>query len=215
MQARIDELCMHHGRNPTTVTQILTQSRDLQNKVDYSDAREFLRSWDSWQLGSDPRSHSNLHYSASQDHALLRFWIAARYTEYCGYFRKRFCSTICSRRTNLRLSSTIQRIWHLSLWNWDLILKEMQRGRRMEWDDNREIHQDLYHASKEKLECMVVLVELILTMVWLMIQDSRFRNCILANTLWNFKDTKSISRLKYVQRQQIFIFQCTGSKKLT
>ena len=43
----------------------------------------------------------NLYYSESQDHALPRFWIAARYTEYCGYFRKRFWMTTCLRRTNL------------------------------------------------------------------------------------------------------------------
>ena len=35
-------------------------------------------------------SQSNPHYSESHNHALPRFWIAARYTEYCGYFRKRF-----------------------------------------------------------------------------------------------------------------------------
>ena len=41
--ARIDELSMHQERNPTTVSQLLTQTQDLQNKVNsLSDAREFF-----------------------------------------------------------------------------------------------------------------------------------------------------------------------------
>ena len=41
-QARIDELSMHQERNRTTVSQSMTQIRELQNKVNsLSDAREF------------------------------------------------------------------------------------------------------------------------------------------------------------------------------
>ena len=44
-QARIDELSMHQERNPATVSQLLTQILELQNKVNYlSDAREFYDS---------------------------------------------------------------------------------------------------------------------------------------------------------------------------
>ena len=52
--------------------------------------------------------------------------------------------------------------------------------------------------------------------VWLIIRDSRFRNCIVGNsqTLWNFKAGKSTSRLKFVRKQHILFSQCTGSKKL-
>ena len=40
-QARIDELSKHRERNPTTVSQLLTQIQDLQNKVNsLSEARE-------------------------------------------------------------------------------------------------------------------------------------------------------------------------------
>ena len=40
-QARNDELSLHQERNPTTVSQLLTQIRELQNKVNsLSDARE-------------------------------------------------------------------------------------------------------------------------------------------------------------------------------
>ena len=41
-QARIDELSVHHERNPMTVSQLLTQIHDLHNKINsLSDAREF------------------------------------------------------------------------------------------------------------------------------------------------------------------------------
>ena len=41
-QARIDEMSMHQERNPTTVSQLLTQMKESQNKVNFlSDAREF------------------------------------------------------------------------------------------------------------------------------------------------------------------------------
>ena len=44
-QARIDELSMHQERNPATVSQLLTQILELQNKVNsLSDAREFYDS---------------------------------------------------------------------------------------------------------------------------------------------------------------------------
>ena len=43
-QAIIDELSMHQERNPTTVSQLLTQSQDLQNKVNCQMREIFLRS---------------------------------------------------------------------------------------------------------------------------------------------------------------------------
>ena len=49
-QARIDELSMYQERNPTTVSQLLTQIRGSHNKVNsLSDAREFddPESWSS------------------------------------------------------------------------------------------------------------------------------------------------------------------------
>ena len=84
-QARIDEL------EESYVSQLLTQIRDLQNKVNsLNDAKEFLRSRNSERLWSVPRSQSTLDYSEPQSDAKPRFWIAACYTEYNGYFGKRF-----------------------------------------------------------------------------------------------------------------------------
>ena len=65
-QARIDELSVHQKRTPTTVSELLTQIQELQNKVNSSsDAREFYD------------AQSTLDYSEPQNHALPRFWIAA------------------------------------------------------------------------------------------------------------------------------------------
>ena len=68
---------------------------------------------------------------------------------------------------------------------------------------NRKIRRYLCHASKEGLECTIILVELILTVVWSIIRDFQFRNCLweFFVTLWNFKAGKSTSRLKYVRNQ--------------
>ena len=60
-----------------------------------------LWSWIREQLWSDPRSSSNFYDSESQDLAALRFWVAAKYTEWYGFHGKRFWTTTCSRRTIL------------------------------------------------------------------------------------------------------------------
>ena len=76
------ELSLQQQRSPTTVSQFLTQIHDLPNKVNsLSKAKEFLRSWNSEQLWSGPRSRSTLYCSEYQNSALSRFWIAAQYTE--------------------------------------------------------------------------------------------------------------------------------------
>ena len=42
-QARIDELSLHQEKDPTTASQLMTQIRELQNKVNsLSDARDFF-----------------------------------------------------------------------------------------------------------------------------------------------------------------------------
>ena len=148
-QARIEEyLSLHQERNPTTVGQLLTQIQGFQNKV----KSLFLRSWNSEQLWSDPCSQSTL-YIPSQDHALPRFWIAARHTEYCGYFQERFLNDYLLEKEKPLLSSTMPRIWRPLVKNWDLILNEMQKGRRVKWDENCEVLRYLYHASRLEVDC--------------------------------------------------------------
>ena len=80
---------------------------------------------------SSGASLSTLDYSESQDHAFPRYWIAARYTEYCGYFRKCFRTTTCPRRTIL---NNLRRFTEFGIFFCkiaDQMLKEIQRDRRV------------------------------------------------------------------------------------
>ena len=101
-QLKIDELSMEQERNPTTVSQLLAQIQNFQNRVNsFSDAREFYDPETANSSGATHVSQPTLNNSESQNHALLQFWIAARHTEFFGYFRKRFWKPTCSRRTIL------------------------------------------------------------------------------------------------------------------
>ena len=98
----VNELSVQQRRNPTTVSQMMAQIQDLQNKVNFlSGAREFYDPESGEQLWSDPRSWSNFYDSEFQNFAALRLWIAAKYTEFHRYYGKRFRKTTCSRRTIL------------------------------------------------------------------------------------------------------------------
>ena len=100
--------------------------------------RRMLRSWTKEQLGSDPRSRSSLCYSESQNHASPRLWIAARYTEYYGYLKKRFFlyDHLLKKAYPLQ-SSTVQRIWHLLLSGIESWHYRSNKEKR-EWNDKRE-----------------------------------------------------------------------------
>ena len=91
IQARSEELSLQQRRKPTTVSQMMCRIQDLQNKVNsVSDAREF---YDLESRSSSGATHvlvKKNYDSESQDHASLRFWIAAWYTELCVYCGKRF-----------------------------------------------------------------------------------------------------------------------------
>ena len=102
-QARVDELSMHQEESYDCESVVDSNSGFTEQSKFIVRRERILRSCNSEQLWSDSRSQSTLHNSESPDHALPRFWIAARYTECCGYFRKRFSTTTCSRRTNLSL----------------------------------------------------------------------------------------------------------------
>ena len=198
IQARIDELSMHQERNPTTVSQSLAQNHDWQNTVNsLSDAREFY----------DPESGS----SSGATHVpvkTLLFWVP----EPCRaaildcrvihkmvwVLQETFWNDHLLKKDDPPQSSTIQRIWHHPLGNWGLMLQELYRDRRVKWKENRWTRQSPYHPSKVEVARWIILVKLILTVVWLIIRDFRFRNFL---TLWNFKAGKSTSRLKFVRKQ--------------
>ena len=164
--------------------------------------------------GASPRSQSTHNYSESKNNAWPPFWIAAWYTEYYGYFRKRFWTTTWSRRTDLYSHQQFQEFGNLfsriETWYW----RKYKRGRRLKWDENRRSRRYLYHASKVEVECWIILVELILTVVWLIIRDFRFRNCIWEHRFCGISKLESQLQDWNVQRQQILIWQCNWSKKL-
>ena len=101
-QASIDELSVHQERNPTTVSQFFDSDSGFTEQGKFFDrCKRISQSWIRHQLWSDPRSRSDLYYSESQNLAALRFWNAAWYTMWYGYYRKRFWTTTCWRRTIL------------------------------------------------------------------------------------------------------------------
>ena len=86
---RIDELSMQKERNPSIVSQLLTHIQDLQNKVNsLTDARDF---YDPETASSSGASHvPNQPMNIPNPRGMLSRGIASRYTEFHGYFRKRF-----------------------------------------------------------------------------------------------------------------------------
>ena len=106
-KARTDELSLHQDSNPTTVTQLLTQIRDLQNKVNSSsDANEFYDPETASSSGATHVPESNrLTILSPQNTCLaLRFWIAVHGTHgiWYGYLQETFFErSNCSRRTIL------------------------------------------------------------------------------------------------------------------
>ena len=214
---RIDEMSLQQERNSTTVSQLLTQIQDLQNKVNsLSDAREFY----------DPETASNsgaTHVPSQPSTTPSPGTMACRGSglshdtrNIMGTTGNVFLKPSCSRRTSLCSLRKFKEFGFIfsqrKTWNY-MQYNDTGKGK---WDENRRIRQYLYRASKVEVEYWIILVELILTVVWLITWHLQFRNCIWENsrTHWNFKAGKSTSRLKCVRNQQILISQCIGSKKL-
>ena len=137
-------------RNPTTVSQLMTQIQESHNKVNsLSDARErcdpeSVRE----QLWSDPRERSNLCCSDSHNFAALRFWNAAWYTKWHGYHKKRCWTTTCSRRTILYNLQQFKEcgIFLSGIETW--YYSNSTGKERVTWKKNRWIHQFLHTTPK-------------------------------------------------------------------
>ena len=196
------------------MSQMMAQIRKLQNKVNsLSDVREL---WDPESGSSSGATHVPSQHSTvpsprtmpRRDSGLPHD--TKNFTGTSGNVFERppaqeeRSSTIFNNSKNLASSSP------------DLILQELERDRRVKWKEDLWTRQSFHHTSQVEVECWITLVELFLTVVWLIIRDFRFRNCTWWNflTLWNFKAGKSTSRLKFGRKQHILISHCTGSKKL-
>ena len=129
--------------------------RLLQNTVkSFSDAREFY----------------DLEWGAGLERPT--FLIASKYTESYGYYGKRFWTTICSRRTILYRTEHFKEfgiiLSGIETWYFrDSRNRERSKGNR--WT------RRLNHlTSKVEVECWIILVGLILTVVWWIVQKSPF-----------------------------------------
>ena len=197
-QARIDELPLHHERNLTTVSQLMTQIRELQNKVNsMSDAGEFY--------GPESGSSSGATHVPDQASTILSpttlprcdFGLP-RNTQNCtGIMRNVF------ERPHVQegLSSTIFHSTKDSASSSQVLRRPIKQGKgRVEWKENCWIHRFNHLTSEAEVECYSIHRELILTMVWLIIQELLLENWILEifRTPWNFKAGKSTSELRFV-----------------
>ena len=185
-QASIDELSVHQERNPTTVSQFLTQIQDLQNKVNsLTDAREFYNPESGISSGAThvPDQTSTI----LSPRTLPRCDSGMPRDTQCGtgitgnvFERPRaeegLSSIICKNSENLASSSQG--------------LRPDTTGIARKRDDEMK-----REPLSVEVVCWIILVELHLTMVWWIIRDFRFRNCILEKfmTLWKFKARKSIN----------------------
>ena len=128
---------MQQRRNPTTVSQMMAQIRDLQNKVNsLSDARVFYDPESGSSSGATHVPDETSTILSSRKFATPRLWIAPKYTELYGYYGKRFLNAQLSKKDNPLQSSTTQRIWHFLLRNWDMILQG-QEGKKESGKENR------------------------------------------------------------------------------
>ena len=114
-------------------------------------------------------------------------------------------STILNNSKNFGILSGIE------AWYYRIYKEERKR-----WKENRWTRLFKCLTSKVEVECWIILVELILTVVWWIIREFLLRIGILEIflTLWNFKAGKSTSELRFVHEQPILRSPCSGSKKL-
>ena len=186
---------MHQKRNPTTVSRLLTQIQDLQNKVNsLSDAREF----------HDHETATNSLVQPTFPEDPLPFRVPDPCLAAILDFRmihgilwvrqETFSNDFLLENDKPPQSSTIQRIWHILLYNWDLMLKAIRRDKKVPVPRFQRGAGVYDHTGGTYSHSGVVV----------RFRDFRFRNCIWENflTRWNFKAGKSTSRMKYVQNQR-------------
>ena len=151
--------------------------------------QENFRSWIREQLWSDPRSWSNFYDSESQNFAVLRFWIAARH-KMVRVLREAFWSTTCSRRTA---------IYNLPHWKeFGIFTSGIETWYfRERWKENHWIRRFHHFTSKVKVECWIILVEHISSVVWWIIREFIYGiEFWKISWPWNFKAGRSTSELE-------------------
>ena len=217
-QARIDELSVHQKRDPTPVSQLLTQNQELLNKSAFLVSCErILQSWNSEQFWSDPRSQSAL-YSSSlrtmpcRDSGLPHDPLNIVGTSGNVFERlpAREGRTSALFENSKNLASSAHEMRPDISGNTMVLEREMRRE-----PQNSSIPVPRFQSGGGILNhtggtCFHG------GMNWLHEISNLVGNASrkVSRLFWNFKSGKSTSRLKYVRNQQILTSQCTGSKKL-
>ena len=112
-QARIDESSMHQKRDPTTVSQILTQIQDLQNIVDsFSDARAFYDPETASSSGATHVPQSNPLLFQVPEPCLAAILDCRTIHGILWVLQETFLNDYLLEKGHHQLSSTIQRICH-------------------------------------------------------------------------------------------------------
>ena len=190
-QLRNVELSVQQERNPTTVSQLLIQIQDLQNKANpLSDAREF---YDICRLIPG------------------MLWVLQETSFESLPAREGPSSALLHNSRNLASSSC----------DWDQVLQDFfLRNMEEEGDESRRVRQHQLHVLIGVLQPWtqsVILKELILTIVWWNTRNSRSRKCILENSRTHFEfQSWKVNFKTEVCSKSAFLHhsQCIWSKKL-
>ena len=105
-----------------------------------------LRSWNSEHLWGDPRSQSNPLLFRVTEPCLAAILDCRMVHGILWVLHETFLNDNLLDKDEPLLSSTIQRIWHPLLKNWDLTFLEIRSNRKVKWDENGRIRR----ASKVK-----------------------------------------------------------------
>ena len=208
---RIDDLSLHQERNPTTVSQLLTQIQDWQNKANsLSDAREF---YDPETASSSGASHVPSRPSAIPSPRTMpcRDSGLPHDTRKTTGTSRNVCERLPAREGQTKtLFNNSKNLATSSL--------ELRHSRKYqatgEWNETRTAEFVNTCTTLPKWRWNHLSYWWNLFSRW---NDWLSEILVFGRenflTLWNFKAGKSTSKLKYVQNQQILISQCNGPKK--
>ena len=193
-------------RDPQTVSQLLAQMRESQDKVNsLSDAREFH---DPETAGSSGASHVTSPPLTNPSYRTVPRRDSGLPPETLNMMGiSDVFERLPAREGQPHNISKNHGIWHLLVVEWNQNLQNIRWQQDRRGDLSNKTYPIRETFSTVEMEFHVMLVELMLTVVWWSTRDFQSRRCILENsqTLWNFKAGKPTSRLKFAQKRTDFL----------
>ena len=191
-QAKLDALSMMQQRDPQTVSQLLAQMRESQDKANsLSDAREFhdpetAGSSGATHVTSPPLTNPSYRTVPRRDSGL-----PPETLNMMGISGNIF-ERLPAREGQPQNISKNHGIWHLLLVEWNQNLQNIRWQHDRRGDLSNKTYPIRETFSTVEMEFHVTLVELILTVAWWSTRDFQSRSCILQNSLtpWNLKSWK-------------------------